>query len=262
MSRIHTSMAFVAWVLLVCDAFTVGPHHPKITAQRFIGHATRVFGSASDEILARARKAAGVPDSVDDEYPKNFEDKLLADMQSALLKLERRVQEGPGALSLLEVEELDGELSRVIAEMRANGDQRPIKPKSADPSGDLKSAAPSATATATSVGSSNSLLDEEGEAYDGKGGMGQPKGTINTYIIEGMEEMSSEEYRLALERSLIDRQAARRQAGVVGNKSTWDYMSQLNPNDKGILRRDDEDDDDDEEDERPKKKKKRNFKPF
>jgi hypothetical protein len=77
-----------------------------------------------------------------------------------------------------------------------------------------------------------------------------------------MEEMSSEEYRLALERSLIDRQAARRQAGVVGNKSTWDYMSQLNPNDKGILRRDDEDDDDDEEDERPKKKKKRNFKPF
>jgi hypothetical protein len=119
-----------------------------------------------------------VPDSVDDEYPKNFEDKLLADMQSALLKLERRVQEGPGALSLLEVEELDGELSRVIAEMRANGDQRPIKPKSADPSGDLKSAAPSATAT--SVGSSNSLLDEEGEAYDGKGGMGQPKGTVNT----------------------------------------------------------------------------------
>ena len=57
-------------------------------------------------------------------------------------------------------------------------------------------------------------------------------------IIEGMDEMTSDEYRTALERSLIDRQQSRRKMGIVGNKSSWDYLNSISPGDTGPLRKD------------------------
>ena len=61
--------------------------------------------------------------------------------------------------------------------------------------------------------------------------MGQPKGTRNTYIIPGMDEMDGEEYRDALQQSVIDRIEARRRAGgPLGNRASNGYLSQLNGN--------------------------------
>ena len=65
----------------------------------------------------------------------------------------------------------------------------------------------------------------EGDVFTGT--MGQPADTVNTYIIPGMDEMTTEEYRAALQQSLIDRQSRRKQSGVTGNRATWDYLKQL-----------------------------------
>lgn len=71
--------------------------------------------------------------------------------------------------------------------------------------------------------------DEEGPSYDGTGGMGLAKGTANTYIIPGMDEMTPEEYRKALQKSVSDRQTRRRESreGVVGNRAALQYLDQL-----------------------------------
>lgn len=71
--------------------------------------------------------------------------------------------------------------------------------------------------------------DEEGTAYDGKGGLGLASGTTNTYIIPGMEEMTGEEYRKALQQTVSARQEERRRAtgGMIGNKAAHDYLDQL-----------------------------------
>ena len=73
------------------------------------------------------------------------------------------------------------------------------------------------------------LSNDEGPQWDGKGGMGMAKGTRNTYVIPGMDEMTGEEYREALQKSVSDRQEQRRQArrGVVGNRAGHDYLASL-----------------------------------
>ena len=70
---------------------------------------------------------------------------------------------------------------------------------------------------------------DEGPAYTGSGGMGMAKGTRSTYTVEGMEDMSPAEYRLALQKSVIDRQSQRRSAvrGQVGNKAANNYLDNL-----------------------------------
>lgn len=223
---------------------------------------TTTLRLTADEILARSRQAVGMPaDSAEgppDALPLLFDEDLLTDLQSALLKLERRVQEGPGALTASELDELDGELQRMVAELHANPDRRHAKPVRkveaatvvASSSSSEEDAAMPAAATPPPAAESpepatiDTDTEEDGAVYDGSGGMGQPRGTVNTYILEGMEDMTSDEYRLALQQSLIDRQAARRgQAGArVGNQGTLDYLHMLSgPGAKDSLKRDAED---------------------
>jgi hypothetical protein len=57
--------------------------------------------------------------------------------------------------------------------------------------------------------------------------MGQPRGTVNTYVIPGMDEMTAEEYQQTLQQSIIDRQKRRRASGVVGNLSSSSYLDGL-----------------------------------
>lgn len=94
---------------------------------------------------------------------------------------------------------------------------------------------------------------DEGPAYDGKGGMGLAKGTANTYIIPGMDEMSPEEYRKALQKSVSDRQTRRHsnRGGMVGNRAAHQYLDNLgwggaSSNLAGNTGGDDEDSDEDE----------------
>ena len=73
----------------------------------------------SADILARARKAAGLPEEDTSlEGPQLFDDALLDDMQQSLLTLEKRVNSGPGTLSLTEVEELQAMAGRILKDMK------------------------------------------------------------------------------------------------------------------------------------------------
>jgi hypothetical protein len=57
--------------------------------------------------------------------------------------------------------------------------------------------------------------------------MGLAKGTVNTYLIPGMDEMTGEEYRAALQKSVIERQAKRSNTGVTGNLTSQNYLDTL-----------------------------------
>eukprot|EP00804_Cyclotella_cryptica_P005674 CCRYP_000046-RB/>CCRYP_000046-RB protein AED:0.09 eAED:0.09 QI:489/1/1/1/0.5/0.66/3/761/705 len=74
--------------------------------------------------------------------------------------------------------------------------------------------------------------NSEGPAYDGKG-YGLARGTTNTYVIPGMDQMSPEEYRTKLQETISARQAKRREEslrsgrGTIGNRSSSGYLDQL-----------------------------------
>jgi len=74
------------------------------------------------DILAQTRKAAGLPEQ--EEAPKLFSDSLSDDMEFILLTLEKRVQNGQGSLSLLEIEEFRTSANRVLADMKQQENDR------------------------------------------------------------------------------------------------------------------------------------------
>eukprot|EP00977_Amphora_coffeiformis_P004601 scaffold992_cov175-Amphora_coffeaeformis.AAC.10 len=207
--------------------------------QRSQARSSTALALTSEEILARSRKAAG--QAVEESLPMVFDEDILKDFQAALLTLEKRVQEGPGSLEPTEIDILTEQLDRIVDEMHRNAHRRHQKPVRQAPE---TSATPQVAAAAEPAPQAPTPVtpavesDDEGPAYDGRGGMGQPRGTVNTYIIEGMEEMTSEEYRLALQQSLIDRQRARRAAGKVGNRGSLDYLHSLSPGGTDSQKRD------------------------
>eukprot|EP00339_Tiarina_fusa_P024500 CAMPEP_0117072068 /NCGR_PEP_ID=MMETSP0472-20121206/50686_1 /TAXON_ID=693140 ORGANISM="Tiarina fusus, Strain LIS" /NCGR_SAMPLE_ID=MMETSP0472 /ASSEMBLY_ACC=CAM_ASM_000603 /LENGTH=154 /DNA_ID=CAMNT_0004795943 /DNA_START=76 /DNA_END=537 /DNA_ORIENTATION=+ len=69
------------------------------------------------ELLAQVRKSKGLPEEIE-EAPKLFEESLYDDMQNILLTLEKRVADGPGSLSMLEVEEFSAMTNRLLKEMK------------------------------------------------------------------------------------------------------------------------------------------------
>lgn len=208
------------------------------------------------EILAQQRARQGLPDP--DEHPKLYSDELLDDMKEILLVLEKRVQGGQGSISAVEVEKFVKMSNNVLVEMKHKEYERLEDATSSSPG--LSPATTSSVSTSGAAAKDNSestptanvVIEkppadtsdteynetEEGPAYDPAGGQGSlAKGTTNTYIIPGMEEMSVEEYRLALQQSLIDRQDRRKATGKYGNRNTWDYLNNLG-GEKGILKDD------------------------
>lgn len=198
----------------------------------------RMAPLSHEEIVARAaqQKQQLQDQQEQQQQPMLFDEDLLADMQAALLLLEKRVQEGP--LTMLEVDELKGQIDRIRSEMRLNEHKKPERPAKVDTTV-TSTAAPSTTQSptppavvATSRDAGPLVIDQdtpadEGLDYSVRGGMGQPADTVNTYIIPGMDEMTGEEYRAALQRSVIERQQRRKDSGVTGNRATWDYLKQL-----------------------------------
>lgn len=210
----------------------------------------------SADILARARKAAGMPEEeLPSEGPQLFEEAQLDDIQQSLLTLEKRVKGGPGSISLLELEEFQIMTGRVLKDMKEKEQER-IKdlasgnaPSSSPPSPVLEAAVePTTTETTTATAATPvekdvtsekpkyTINEEEGPEYDGTGGMGLAKGTTNTYIIPGMDEMSPEEYQAALQKSISDRQTRRKESGTYGNRATSDYLSNLNGEGSGMIK--------------------------
>ena len=109
---IYSISALVACLFLSTPVQGFQQHGAK--PPMILGSSTSLF-LTSDEILARARKAVGLPEI--EPVPMVFDDDILPMFQSALLKLETRVKEGPGSLSILEVEELDMEVKAILDEM-------------------------------------------------------------------------------------------------------------------------------------------------
>jgi hypothetical protein len=220
------STTLLAVLLVAVPAFGFSPVAPRRASSVSLG-------LTSDEALARARASHGVASNDEAPAPTIFEDAILQDMQQALLALELRVKQGPGSLSALQVEELDGQLQRIMDDMRVNQHKKPVRPER------TAEAPPAAAAAAPQKASSNQPEhnDEDGAAYDGEGGMGLSRGTANTYHLEGMDEMSPEEYRDKLQKSVSDRQDKRKATGEYGNRQSWSYLSSLTGEVEGPLKR-------------------------
>lgn len=98
-------------------------------------------------------------------------------------------------------------------------------PRNAEAGGEASSLVPDLPAAA---GPSDTVANnEEGDAYDGTGGLGLAKGTTNTYVLPGMDQMTGEEYRAALQKSVIERQSRRKAGQVVGNANSNNYLDSL-----------------------------------
>lgn len=77
-------------------------------------------------------------------------------------------------------------------------------------------------------------------------GIGLSRGTANTYVIPGMDEMTPDEYQKALAQTVIARSRRQRSTGTTrGNKFTHDYMASLSGNtDVNVFGQKDDGDDD------------------
>jgi hypothetical protein len=184
---------------------------------------------SAEEIKARM----GIED--DEPPPKLFSDSLYDDMRETLLLLEKRIAQGPGSLSMLEIEALSAQTRRIEVEMRSFKEDR-VNGQGSPPMG--VATVPSPVVPGAEMVQSKEISDrsdDEGPAYDGTGGFGLSKGTRNTYVIPGMDEMSPEEYQKALQQSVIDRQSARKRNGTTGNRATWDYLNNLT-GESGVLK--------------------------
>ena len=139
-----------------------------------------------------------------------------------------------------EIDQLENRFRRIIEEMKINEHNRPTKKSSStEPQHQQQQQQQQVQSSPTVITNErNNVLDtsnDEGPVYDGSGGMGQPRGTVNTYAIEGMEEMTSEEYIKALQNKVIETQRERRESGRIGSHGTWNYLNQLSGNTAGIL---------------------------
>ena len=176
------------------------------------------------EILARQREKQGL--SADADEPKLYSDEILNNLQQILLTMEKRVKEGPGSVTSSEVDEFVVMSQNVLDEMKQKEYER-LQDASSSASSTPASTPVDVTASSTIV--TNPDDNSEGPAFSASGGNGSlAKGTTNTYIIPGMDEMNTEEYRDALQKSISDRQAARKGTGNYGNRQTWDYLNNLN----------------------------------
>lgn len=203
------------------------------------------------EIVAQQRAKSGLPNP--DQHPKLYSDELLEDMKDILLLLEKRVQGGPGSISTAEVESFSTMSNNIVAEMKSKEYERlndatsPASEVSPPPPPPIESAP--AEATATAIAEQEEEDEEynpevEGPDYDPSGGQGSmPRDTTNTYIIPGMDEMSPDEYRIALQKSIIARQDKRKASGSYGNRNTWDYLNNLS-GDTGYLKKEEDKDND------------------
>lgn len=103
---------------------------------------------------------------------------------------------------------------------------------------------PKAAGVGLSRSSEDNLNDEPD--YD-DAGIGLSRGTANTYVIPGMDEMTPDEYQKALAQTVIERSRRQRSSGTTrGNKFTHDYMASLSGNTAVNVFGQKGDDDDDE----------------
>lgn len=239
-SSYYVTVMILSTTTTAACAFTLYSNQVKsLKHEGFARKRSSLHADSSDEVksrlsdedrdqIAKARLALGksVEKNEEEEPPKLFEDQVYDDMQNILLLLEKRVKEGPSALNLDEFQQFKNYASSITQSVLGG------------PSSDVASSGPAQNMKAAAVApplpqvQQNVVTDtsqDEGPAYEGKGGLGLASGTRNTYTIEGMDEMSPEEYREALQKSVSEAQAKRKQERnhVVGNRASHQYLDQL-----------------------------------
>ena len=71
------------------------------------------------DVIGKAKSQGNLPGKDEaEEYPKLFTKSIYDDFQSALLKLEKRVKDGPGSLSADEIDAFQSETDRIVEEMK------------------------------------------------------------------------------------------------------------------------------------------------
>lgn len=182
----------------------------------------------SEEILARS-KAIFRKDEEVEEVVKVFDDETYSAIQRSVDILQRRIDAGPGSLSVSDIETIEKCTNVVVNEMKEKFASSVTIDAPVAPAATVSVPAPAPVSIPVSSTGDEDYNPEEGEKYDGTGGMGLAKGTANTYIIPGMDEMTGEEYRKALQASVTARQTQRykNRGGIVGNRAAHDYLSTL-----------------------------------
>jgi hypothetical protein len=235
--------------------YMAGEEKKKLTAADILAKARKAVNKSQGADDQQEEEEEPEPDFL-------FEDDILEEFQKSLIILEKRVKEGPSSLSVEEVTALEASTTLIVKDMEDHLNKGTyVKRDSpfAGTKGDATIAAgvappppvvsvppppPPVAAVTPSPPTPPPVIesqeeekplqyaetsDEEGEAYAGKGGLGMAKGTRNTYVIPGMDEMNPEEYRAALQKSVSDRQRKRRENrdGLVGNRAALQYLDQL-----------------------------------
>jgi hypothetical protein len=215
----------------------------------------RMVPLSNEEIFARAaaQRKSALPDEDNDTPVMLFDEVMLKDMQTAIMLLDQRAIEGPGSLSMSDIDQLEGLLQKILHEMRTNQHLKPQRPSlvSATTASAVSSSGSSSNSNAPAalpvetVGAAPKVIDidtpeDEGTSFGsstGGGGMGPAAETTNTYILPGMDQMTAAEYQYELQKAVIAKQNVRRQTLTTGNRSSWDYMNQLT-GESGVLKKD------------------------
>lgn len=172
----------------------------------------------------------GLPDVAEPESP--FSDVVFEEIRTAIKILAARLQrEKP--LSRDEFERFEAAVA-IIVEDALPMQELPAQPAPVAPAATV-AAAPAALPV-SNVASPNLRrtgddIDNEGPAWDNKG-YGLPSGTQNTYVLEGMEAMTPEQYQEALRHRVSARARAARESKSYGNIVSNDYLKYLNKNPK------------------------------
>lgn len=193
------------------------------------------FQAASQRVLSEMMEKAG-------EVPSRLNpgDRRAAAEIAAARAAAKAEQEGANPEKVQKVarekfEEIQSAPPEVVVETLKGATTAPSAVPSPPPSqAHTQQAAPQAQAQsaipeATIVkNESMDTSNDEGPEFDGKGGFGMSRETRNTYVLEGMDEMTADEYQEALTNKIISDAKSRRMSGKAGNRGTWDYLNYLN----------------------------------
>eukprot|EP00578_Thalassiosira_sp_NH16_P002836 CAMPEP_0181134818 /NCGR_PEP_ID=MMETSP1071-20121207/32292_1 /TAXON_ID=35127 /ORGANISM="Thalassiosira sp., Strain NH16" /LENGTH=301 /DNA_ID=CAMNT_0023221365 /DNA_START=38 /DNA_END=943 /DNA_ORIENTATION=+ len=229
---------------------------------------TKKVLTAADVVAKSKSSAPGGPDDPAapgmQDAPKIFSEAIYDDFQSALLLLEKRVRDGAGSIGPDEVSKFEEETDRIVAEMReymadpkgcgerirkgyeskveidvTATEQKEEAPKLSEPLATKTAIKPEPTIAAESPPPAAAAIpppattgDDDGPSEDSVT-FGMARGTANTFIIPGMDEMSGEEYRAKLQETVSAHQAHRRRQslaankGKIGNANSQSYLESL-----------------------------------
>jgi hypothetical protein len=213
------ALYFAITTALICSKVSAFSPHPSCPVSN--RSASSRLSLASDEMLSKARQAPSKKAiEEENERPKLFDESIYADIASAYDKLDKRFKDGPGSLTAVELIDLEVELTRIGDEMKQNQHMRPNRPSLA------VLEMPNSVAGAARDQNSNTAPENDPEDFDGR--FGVPAGTTNTYAIEGMDEMTAEEYQVAIQEAVSAKQRQRRAASTfVGNQTAQNYLNNL-----------------------------------